>query len=169
MVLRKSNPPVKSAEHAYSNAVTPSAASKKRKIDWTTIDETPLFKKGFTVKSAAFIPAKKSSKGRKNKKQKVDEAIEVEREVYKNAPMNANIVQKNPYAECELSQTHYKVLPAMVWEETQRYRKFTSKSCLAQSPAALRTACPVETPSPSNLPSHSHRCWQNTLTTYHSQ
>jgi hypothetical protein len=143
MVLRKSKTPGKSAEHADSNAATPSAASKKRKIDWTTIDETPLFKNGFTLKSAASIPAKKSSKGRKSKKQKVDEAAEVETEVYKNAPMDANIVQKNPYAECELSQTHYKVQPAKVWEETQRYRKFTSKSCVVQCSTALRAAHPV--------------------------
>ncbi|KAF1912633.1 hypothetical protein BDU57DRAFT_583096 [Ampelomyces quisqualis] len=125
MPPRISKTPSKPAKHADSNAVSPGITSKKRKIDWATIDETPLLEKGFTLKPVASKPTRTPSKRRKNKRQKLDKAAGLDREGYKDAPMNADIVQRNPYAECELSQTHYRVQPARVWEETQRYRKFT--------------------------------------------
>jgi hypothetical protein len=110
-----------SAEGAPSDTSTPTTASKSQQIDWKTIDHPKQFG-GFTLGPAKVKQSKKS--GQAKKKQKTSEG---ETEGYRNAPLDADIVQKNPFSEGDLSQTHYSVKPAAHWESTQRYRKFTSE------------------------------------------
>jgi hypothetical protein len=98
---------------------TSQTISKKRKIDWATIDETQLFE-GFELKPIKIKTA--------NKKQKTGQQATPSLESYRDAPLGADIVQKNPFPEGELSETHYIVTPTAEWESTSRYRKFTSKS-----------------------------------------
>jgi len=103
----------------------PESAAQKRKVDWATIDdETPF--EGFTLKAVkANKPPKKSSPA--HKRQKTSKPSNGEVQSYRDAPLDADIVQRNPFPESELSETHYKVNPSLEWESTQRYRKFTSK------------------------------------------
>jgi hypothetical protein len=120
-------PPKKKIKATSKIATTPSKAialttpqtsspisSRKRKIDWATIDDKEPFQ-GFGLK---HIKAAKSKK-----KQRTSNGTDG----YKDAPLDAKILQKNPFAEGELSETHYLVEPTAEWESTQRYRKFTSK------------------------------------------
>jgi hypothetical protein len=120
-------PPTKKAKVASNKATALSRAtapatpqtsspgpSKKRKIDWATIDDKEPFQ-GFGLR---HIKATKSKK-----KQKASSGTNT----YKDAPLDAKILQKNPFVESELSETQYLVEPAAEWESTLRYRKFTSK------------------------------------------
>lgn len=129
-----------SASGKGKNATTPeptrrkSASSitstKKRKVDWSKIDQEKIFE-GFTLH--AVKPAKtKTSRNStpSTKKHKSGKAGTVESETYNDAPMDADIVQKNPFEDGELRETHYKVQPSLEWESTSRYRRFTSKSGL---------------------------------------
>lgn len=102
---------------------TPTTATRKRKVDWATIDERKPFR-GFTLKAAKAKTPKKSA--RRDKKQKTASTTNGETG-YRDAPLGADIVQQNPFQGGELSETHYQVKPVAEWESTQRYRKFTSK------------------------------------------
>jgi hypothetical protein len=95
----------------------PPPANKKRKIDWSTVDDF----EGFQVKNANV---------KANKKQKtVTQASEAHHNLpAQNAPLTADVVQPNPFPEAELSAIHMNIEPAHYWEATNRYRKFTSKS-----------------------------------------
>jgi hypothetical protein len=115
----------RAVEGASSHTPTPTTGSKKRQIDWKTIDEPKPFG-GFTLQPVKVKQPKKV--GQAKKKQKTSEGAT---EGYRDAPLDADIVQKNPFDEGDLSQTHYSVKPAAVWESTQRYRRFTSKSYLS--------------------------------------
>jgi hypothetical protein len=103
---------------------TPKTATKKRKVDWATIDDKELFQ-GFTVKPVKSAKSKKTPQAKK--KLRTGKSQDGEGEGYRDAPLDAQIVQKNPFPESELSETHYLVDPATEWESTSRYRKFTSK------------------------------------------
>ena len=110
-----------------SNTETPDPElnGKKRKIDWATIDDQSHFE-GFTL-----VPTKPNKAPKKStpvpKKQKTGRPSSAEVQSYKDAPLDADIAQKNPFPAGKLSDTYYKVEPALEWESTQRYRKFTSK------------------------------------------
>lgn len=111
-----------------SDTATPSTVSKKRKVDWATIDDKELFH-GFTLHAPKIRATKRS--GSADKKQKTRKSIVGGPAVggsdvfNRDAPLDAEIVQKNPFAESSLSETHYLVKPAAEWESTLRYRKFT--------------------------------------------
>lgn len=118
---KKSTPrkPARSDSLPQSEGSLP--VSKKRKIDWATIDDDQPFQ-GFelkSIKSKSVQPAKRHKSG---------EPSDVSNDGYKDAPLDADIVQKNPYPDADLSDTHYLVEPRAEWESTLRYRKFTSKS-----------------------------------------
>jgi hypothetical protein len=121
--------PKKASESApaTSETVTPNTASKKRKIDWSTIDDQKQPFEGFKLINLKARTAKGA--GQASKKQKTSKPTEGASVGYRDAPLDADIVQKNPFVESQLSQTHYAVKPAAHWESTLRYRKFTSKSC----------------------------------------
>jgi hypothetical protein len=103
---------------------TPGTSTKKRKVDWATIDEPKPFQ-GFKLKAVKAKTPKKAIQA--NKKQKTGKPSDGETERYRDAPLGADIVQKNPFPESELSETRYQVQPTAEWESTLRYRKFTSK------------------------------------------
>jgi hypothetical protein len=117
----------KPPESATPETAAANTASKKRKIDWSTIDEQKIPFAGFTLQNVKVKATKAPSQA--GKKQKTSKPTEGLPEAYRDAPLDADIVQKNPFAEGEMSQTHYVIKPAAHWESTQRYRKFTSKSC----------------------------------------
>jgi hypothetical protein len=119
--------PKKKPASATPEASIPNKASKKRKIDWSTIDEQKKPFDGFKLTAVKTKPAKP---GQASKKQKTSKPATGVAEGYRDAPLDADIVQRNPFAESDLSQTHYKVTPAALWESTLRYRKFTSESHL---------------------------------------
>lgn len=102
--------------------------AKKRKVNWATIDDEGTFE-GFEVRIVKPGQARKS-KGDSPapKKQKTGKAGSAETDPYKDAPLDAQSVQKNPFEAGPLGDAHYKVKPEREWESTQRYRKFTSKS-----------------------------------------
>jgi hypothetical protein len=119
--------PKKTPESAIPEVAAAETASKKRKIDWSAVDEQKTPFAGFTLRSVKIKATKGSSQaGKKQKTNKPTEGLPV---AYRDAPLDADIVQKNPFAEGEMSQTHYIVKPAAYWESTLRYRKFTSKLC----------------------------------------
>jgi hypothetical protein len=117
--------PKKIAEtHAsLHGSTTPEPSSKKRKVDWSTIDQDKTFN-GFALN---LVRPKASKKAQPSKKQKTIHDNGRATENYKDAPLDANIVQTNPFSESDISNTHYAVEPAAAWESTNRYRKFTSK------------------------------------------
>jgi hypothetical protein len=127
MSARKSeSASTKPPESVTPKAAAASTASKKRKIDWSTIDEQKIPFTGFTLQNVKVKATKGSSQA--GKKQKTSKPTEGLSEAYRDAPLDADIVQKNPFVEGDMSQTHYVVKPAAHWESTLRYRKFTSKS-----------------------------------------
>ncbi|EUC50953.1 hypothetical protein COCMIDRAFT_80648 [Bipolaris oryzae ATCC 44560] len=95
--------------------------SKKQKVDWSAIDDF----KGFTIMAANTKPHNKSLVTKNNKT-----GAEVKTPKYpgQDAPLNANVVQQNPFPEVKLSTVHVKISPALHWESTTRYRKFTINS-----------------------------------------
>ncbi|KAF2831080.1 hypothetical protein CC86DRAFT_366554 [Ophiobolus disseminans] len=111
--------PKKTPETATPEIDTPDTTSKKRKVDWATIDDKKPFG-GFKLEAVKIRAPKKSSPS--HKKQRTGKSSSVE---YKEAPLDAEIVTKNPFSESELSETHYNVKPPLEWESTLRYRKFT--------------------------------------------
>ena len=113
------------ASSAKAQSSTPNPeASGKRKIDWDTIDEDENFD-GFTVKPVSLRVARKSSQSSLKKQKTGASSDSAGTESYQHAPFHAKVVQKNPYAETELSEVCCKVEPAEAWECTKRYRKFT--------------------------------------------
>jgi hypothetical protein len=120
--------PKKAPGSATLEASIPNTASKKRKIDWSTIDEQKKPFDGFKLTAVKTKPARSNQASKKQKTSKPATGVA---EGYRDAPLDADIVQRNPFAESDLSQTHYKVTPAVLWESTLRYRKFTSKSRLS--------------------------------------
>lgn len=109
---------------ALPNSTAQSAASQKRKIDWSTIDEQEPFK-GFTLSAATSNKRRKV--GQSQAKAKAVTTHDADVLGYSAAPLSADIVQPNPFPEVDLSQAHYLIEPARIWESTKRYRKFTSK------------------------------------------
>ncbi|RMZ66771.1 ebs-bah-phd domain-containing [Pyrenophora seminiperda CCB06] len=106
-------------EHAYATPPRDNgniAAAKKQKIDWSTIDNF----EGFTVSSVSVRPQKQTSNPA-TKKSKSN----IEKYPGQDAPLDANVVQPNPFPETDLSEIHVRISPAAYWESTNRYRKFT--------------------------------------------
>lgn len=101
------------------------SASLKRKVDWATIDKNGEFE-GFRIEAVRPKTMKQPPKT-SNKKQKTNASGASAN--YKDAPLGADLVQENPFTETELSEVHCKVEPALEWESTNRYRKFTSELC----------------------------------------
>lgn len=115
----------RSPDTATPENETPEPSSKKRKIDWANIDDTVF--PGFEL-----VPVKVNKISKKSaatpKEQKAGRTDKGEAESYnKDAPLDADITQRNPFPDSELSDTHYQVKPSAEWESTQRYRKFTSE------------------------------------------
>jgi hypothetical protein len=107
-----------------SDIATPNTISKKRKIDWATIDDENTFP-GFTLHPAKIKTPKTSKKQKSRKSTDGKPPAGDAGEYYKDAPLDADIVQKNPFVDSQLSETHYVVKPTAEWESTLRYRKFT--------------------------------------------
>ncbi|RAR06797.1 ebs-bah-phd domain-containing protein [Stemphylium lycopersici] len=97
--------------------------AKKRKIDWSAIDEF----EGFTISPVNVKTPKKPSKtvGKKQRTSVVGTNINYPGQ---DAPLDADVIQPNPYPEAELSEVHVKISPALYWESTNRYRRFTINS-----------------------------------------
>jgi hypothetical protein len=108
-------------ETVTSNTPTSDKTSKKRKIDWATIDDAKPFP-GFTLHAPKAKTPKKSGNKRQKTRKSVDGGPNVS---YKDAPLDANGVQQNPFEDGTLSEIHYLVKPTAEWESTLRYRKFT--------------------------------------------
>ncbi|KAF1833305.1 hypothetical protein BDW02DRAFT_599192 [Decorospora gaudefroyi] len=115
--------PLKSAPR--TKATASGSAEKKRKIDWSEVDDF----QGFTIKSVNARTQKKSRKSA-SKKQKTGTQPKAANHSYpgENAPLDATVVEENPFPETELNEVHVKIEPALHWENTQRYRKFTINS-----------------------------------------
>ncbi|KAH8733074.1 hypothetical protein GQ44DRAFT_601970 [Phaeosphaeriaceae sp. PMI808] len=120
--LKGKRAPPKKADSAASITQNPNKTAVKRKIDWATIDDPKPFG-GFSVKAMKVKTSKQPSEA--NKKQKGEKSTQGERKAYMNEPLHANIVQKNPFPESDLSETNYAVTPPTIWESTSRYRRFT--------------------------------------------
>jgi hypothetical protein len=110
-MTRKSKPAVEKPAH-----IKPPSTDKKRKIDWSTVEDFD----GFQVKSASVKKARK--------KQKTGAQASEVHYPGRDVPLKAEIVQANPFPGAELSAVHMKIEPAQYWESTNRYKKFTSKS-----------------------------------------
>jgi hypothetical protein len=111
---------------AGKNTSTQDTTSNKRKIDWATIDESEPFP-GFKVKRVAAKVPNTTPQANANKKRKTGKQSSARSDHYTDAPLDAEIVQRNPFPESDLSETHYVVEPKAEWESASRYRKFTSK------------------------------------------
>ncbi|KAF2026039.1 hypothetical protein EK21DRAFT_37599, partial [Setomelanomma holmii] len=92
---------------------------KKRKIDWSTIDDGKPFE-GFKLKAVTGKTSTQAAKKQKTTKPAIGDT-----EDWKAAPLVGEITQANPFPESELSETHFTVMPTPEWESTGRYRKFT--------------------------------------------
>ncbi|KAF2847843.1 hypothetical protein T440DRAFT_470664 [Plenodomus tracheiphilus IPT5] len=97
-------------------------AHERRTVDWSTIDQRKDFD-GFKISIVKLKPNKETNKpvSKKRKTAKASRASEV----YKAAPLGAEVSQDNPFPETDLSEVYCKIEPALEWESTQRYRKFT--------------------------------------------
>ena len=104
-------------------SATSNSAGKKRKIDWSTVDDFD----GFTLTSVSVKTQKKSSKPASKKQRTGAQASGSRNYPGQDAPLDANVDQPNPFPEADLSEVHMKVAPVLYWESTNRYRKFTSK------------------------------------------
>ncbi|KAH7069347.1 hypothetical protein FB567DRAFT_540715 [Paraphoma chrysanthemicola] len=114
----KSTPRLDMEATKYDSDVS-SATSKKRKIDWATIDRDTPFK-GFKLNDVKIKTPKNAAQAQKKQKTANGDAASG-----KNMPLSAEINQPNPFPGSELSETHFRVEPVAEWESTQRYRKFT--------------------------------------------
>ncbi|KAG9188755.1 hypothetical protein G6011_07460 [Alternaria panax] len=94
---------------------------KKRKIDWSTVDNFP----GFKVIGVDAKAQKKSSKALTTKEKRSENGWENDKYPGHLAPLAADIVQPNPFQGPQLGDLHVKISPARYWESTNRYRKFT--------------------------------------------
>lgn len=94
-------------------------------VDWSTIDQRGGFD-GFTLKAVKLRPRKESAK-LAHKKQKTSTTSSRRSSSYRDAPLDADVSQENPYPETDLSEIYCKIEPVREWESTQRYRKFTSE------------------------------------------
>jgi len=92
------------------------ATAKKQKINWSTIDNF----EGFTISSVGVRTQKQASKHAAKKSR-----ANAEKYPGQDAPLDADVVQPNPFPETDLSDVHVKISPADYWESTSRYRKFT--------------------------------------------
>ncbi|EFQ91275.1 hypothetical protein PTNB73_09664 [Pyrenophora teres f. teres] len=93
------------------------AIIKKQKIDWSTLENFD----GFTISSVGLNTPKQASKlGGKKSKRNYGGAYPSQ-----DAPLDADVVQPNPFPDTDLSEVHVKIAPAIYWESTSRYRKFT--------------------------------------------
>lgn len=106
------------------------------KVDWSTIDQRGNFD-GFVIKAAKLKPSKEYCQPN-NSTQKTDAMASRRNLSYKEAPLDANILQENPYAETDVSEIHCKIEPAREWESMQRYRKFTSEYKMRCRPLKAR-------------------------------
>ncbi|KAH7399648.1 hypothetical protein BKA66DRAFT_452279 [Pyrenochaeta sp. MPI-SDFR-AT-0127] len=111
-------------DETTQKATTPAkSANRKRKFDWSTIDDSKEFK-GFKLKAITPKDQRKPDKPSK-KKRKLGAQAEGAADDSKDAPMSAEITQKNPFKETTLSDIHCRVMPVRMWEGTHRYRRFT--------------------------------------------
>jgi hypothetical protein len=107
---------------AASTPQTGDATAKKRKIDWSTLDKVPQFK----ITAVNIRPPKKSSKSARSKQK---DSAKVGHDTYlgQHSPLDADVIQPNPFSGAQLNDLHVKITPAQYWESTQRYRRFTRK------------------------------------------
>lgn len=158
--------PKKTPEIATPENNTPESSSKKRKVDWAAIDDSTF--DGFTLVSVKTTKTSRKS-APTPKKQKSAKSEDGETESYnKDAPLDADITQKNPFPNSELSETHYQVEPSAEWESTQRYRKFTSESIIStliRSPANTFTVSHAEFSGQSEFSGSSSQCTTSALST----
>ncbi|KAH9879401.1 hypothetical protein J1614_002841 [Plenodomus biglobosus] len=113
-----------SAQHGNTTSSARSASAEtKPKVDWSTIDQRKDFD-GFKVLAVKLKPNKEAAKP-VVKKQKTTLKASRASEIYKQAPLSAQVSQENPFPETDLSEIYCKIEPALEWESTQRYRKFT--------------------------------------------
>lgn len=117
MAPRKSKTPRRSSTADGTNG-TPQAdgrasyASPSRpKTDWTRIDAATF--SGFKIQ---YHPSQNISKKRKH-----DEDLP-------QLSTADHQLQQNPFKPAPLPDTLYSVKPPQLWDDTSRYRKFTSKS-----------------------------------------
>ncbi|USP77004.1 hypothetical protein yc1106_04278 [Curvularia clavata] len=97
--------------------------AKKPKLDWSTIQDFH----GFTV-TAVNAKAQKKLRNAAANKHKTATPGKPPKYPGQDAPLDANVVQSNPFPQTELSPVHVKISPALHWESTSRYRKFTINS-----------------------------------------
>lgn len=97
--------------------------AKKPKFDWSTVEDFH----GFTV-TAANTKAQKKLRIAAANKHKTGTTSKPPKYPGSDAPLDANVVQSNPFSQTELSQVHVKISPVLHWESTSRYRKFTINS-----------------------------------------
>jgi hypothetical protein len=92
--------------------------AKKRKIDWSTVDQAPKFE----ITAVNIKTQKKPSKLAKTN-QGAARGRHVD--TFDSDPLDGDIEQSNPFPEVQLSGLHVKITPALYWESTTRYRRFT--------------------------------------------
>ncbi|CAN9306445.1 unnamed protein product [Alternaria alternata] len=102
-----------------SDATDP--AAKKRKIDWSTVDNFP----GFKVIGVDTKARKKPGKASNTQEKRNANSWEHHKYPGHLMPLDADIVQPNPFQGAPLGDLHVKISPARYWESTNRYRKFT--------------------------------------------
>ncbi|KAA8616886.1 ebs-bah-phd domain-containing protein [Pyrenophora tritici-repentis] len=99
--------------HAHTTPPTDNkfATTKKQKIEWDKVDNF----EGFTISSVGLNAPKQGKKSKRNYGAYPGQ----------DAPLDAEVVQPNPFPDTDLSEVHVKISPAIYWENTSRYRKFT--------------------------------------------
>lgn len=109
--------------HAAHPHGSKAPVSKKQKVDWSAIEDF----KGFTITAANIKPHKKSVAAA-SKNNKTGAEVKIPKYPGQDAPLDASVIQQNPFPEAKLSTVHVKISPALHWESTTRYRKFTINS-----------------------------------------
>jgi hypothetical protein len=110
------------APTAPSDGAKPPVA-KRQKVDWSAIEDF----QGFTIKPANTKSQKKPGNAAAKS---LKPGTEARNPKYpgQDAPLDADVIQSNPFPEAQLSTVHVKISPALHWESTTRYRKFTINS-----------------------------------------
>jgi hypothetical protein len=106
----------KPASAPQSSGSASKSTGKKARIDWSKVDDL-----NFTVKSVT-VKTPKDSNTPAAKKQKTSANGTSSR----HSGQDASLVDR-PFPEAEFSEVQLKIEPAVYWEATSRYRKFTCR------------------------------------------
>jgi hypothetical protein len=106
------------AKKRKADKLKPQSIRKKQEIDWSAVKGI----KDFYIK---YLSTQQISKAQNTSPQVNGKHYNL---VAQDAPLDAYVVQRNPFREVTLSDVHTETSPPDYWNSMNRYMKVTSKS-----------------------------------------